>query len=178
MILKIGHRVTFLHEKGEGEIKEIKNGKALVIDEQGFERWYFVRDLAFIHSVDYQIGAINHKEVDVASKAKNTQPKRLSVKSTNKQVLEIDLHIEKLIDSTRGMSNSEILLKQLTEFRAVFSRAKAKSVSKLIVVHGVGEGVLKNEIRIFLSRQEHIDFYDADYREYGKGATEIEFLKH
>jgi hypothetical protein len=34
--------------------------------------------------------------------------------------------------------------------------------------------VLKDEIRLFLSKKDGIEFYDADFREYGKGATAIE----
>jgi hypothetical protein len=88
-------------------------------------------------------------------------------------VWEIDLHIEELLDSHIGWSNSEILLKQMTEFRSFFKKAQEKSIAKIIVIHGVGEGVLKNEIRSFLSKKENVEFYDASYLEYGKGATEI-----
>ena len=90
-------------------------------------------------------------------------------------VWEIDLHIEELLESTRGMSNTEILLKQMKEFRATFKKAKQQHIHKLIVIHGVGEGVLKNEIRTYLSQQDQIEVYDADYSEYGKGATAVEF---
>jgi dsDNA-specific endonuclease/ATPase MutS2 len=43
------------------------------------------------------------------------------------------------------------------------------------VIHGVGEGVLKNEVRTYLENQSGIEFYDSDFREYGKGATTIDF---
>jgi DNA-nicking Smr family endonuclease len=43
----------------------------------------------------------------------------------------------------------------------------------LIAIHGVGEGVLKNEIRSFLGKKDNVEFFDASYMEYGKGATEI-----
>ena len=39
---------------------------------------------------------------------------------------------------------------------------------------GVGEGVLKQEIRSYLDKQEGVEYFDADFREYGKGATTIE----
>ena len=90
-------------------------------------------------------------------------------------VWEVDLHIEELIDSHRGMSNTEIMLKQLGEFRSMFKKAKKQSVHKLIVIHGVGEGVLKSEIRSYLALQDQIEVYDADFSEYGKGATTVEF---
>ena len=49
-----------------------------------------------------------------------------------------------------------------------------KDIQKIIVIHGVGEGVLKEEIRSYLSKQEGLEYYDADFREYGKGATAVE----
>jgi dsDNA-specific endonuclease/ATPase MutS2 len=50
----------------------------------------------------------------------------------------------------------------------------------MVVIHGVGEGVLKQEIRKELKEfYPHFDFYDASYQEYGYGATEIELkYKH
>jgi dsDNA-specific endonuclease/ATPase MutS2 len=44
----------------------------------------------------------------------------------------------------------------------------------VILIHGVGEGILKEEVRTFLSKQEGVEYFDADFREYGKGATTAE----
>ena len=46
----------------------------------------------------------------------------------------------------------------------------------MIVIHGVGDGILKSEVRKILSKYEHLHFFDAPYREYGFGATQIEFF--
>ena len=50
------------------------------------------------------------------------------------------------------------------------------SLEELTNIHGVGEGVLKSEVRIFLSGKEGLDYYDADFREYGKGATSVDLF--
>jgi DNA-nicking Smr family endonuclease len=68
-----------------------------------------------------------------------------------------------------------MLQKQLKELKATFNKAKKNKVNRLIVIHGVGEGVLKNEVRTYLENQSGIEFYDSDFREYGKGATTIDF---
>ena len=65
-------------------------------------------------------------------------------------------------------------MKQMRELRTFYQRAKAKRVRKLVIIHGVGQGVLKEEVRSFLDLQEGLEFYDADFREYGKGATAVE----
>ena len=41
-------------------------------------------------------------------------------------------------------------------------------------IHGVVEGVLKEEVRSELSKIEGVEYFDADFREYGKGATAVE----
>ena len=46
----------------------------------------------------------------------------------------------------------------------------------MIVIHGYGEGILKNEIKNFLKALHYVDFYEADYKRYGQGATEIEVM--
>ena len=48
---------------------------------------------------------------------------------------------------------------------------------KLIVIHGVGEGVLREEVRKMLQFYENVRFHDADMRKYGVGATEVQILR-
>ena len=170
-----GQFVTFLYVKGKGTIVEIKGNKALVEDEDGFEQWYLFSDIALIHSEDYkdEIIAIRLDEIEEVPTYREVANK--SISNRRKKVWEIDLHIEELIDSTRGMSNTDILMKQMSEFKSTFKKAKKQGVETLIVIHGVGEGVLKNEIRSYLTKQDQIEFFDGEYSEYGKGATAIEF---
>ena len=49
---------------------------------------------------------------------------------------------------------------------------KKKSIP-LVFIHGVGEGVLKEELRYLFNRYDNVKFYDADYQKYGLGATEV-----
>ena len=50
--------------------------------------------------------------------------------------------------------------------------AISKRISKIIFIHGVGEGVLKNELHYLFGRYP-VRFYDASYKKYGLGATEV-----
>jgi len=72
------------------------------------------------------------------------------------------------------MSNTQILNRQMSMFKSFFENAKSKNIRKLIIIHGVGEGVLKEEVRSFLSKLEGVEYFDASYADYGKGATQIE----
>lgn len=174
---KIGEKVAFLYEKGGGVILRFdEKNRAIIEDETGFDRPFLLSEIAKIHGNDYRIGedATFVNEDETLSEANVIiKHEQLTGKRRPSEVWEIDLHIEELLDSHVGMSNTEILLKQMTEFRSFFKRAQEKNITKLIVIHGVGEGVLKNEIRTFLSKKDHVEFFDASYMEYGKGATEI-----
>lgn len=89
--------------------------------------------------------------------------------------MEINLHIEELLDNYKGMSNAEIILVQLKHFQNALDIANTEHYRKLIVIHGVGNGRLKHEVRAILASCNNLKFYDASYSKYGFGATEIVF---
>ena len=87
--------------------------------------------------------------------------------------MEVDLHIEELIDNFKGMSNAEIIQIQLKHFQRTLDTAINEHYRKLIVIHGVGNGRLKQEVRNILSSYRNLQYFDASYGKYGFGATEI-----
>lgn len=175
MDFKEGQRVGYLYEKGYGIIRSIKGRQAMVEDEDGFERLLPLSDLVFIHSETYGEKTATIEKDDVEPEISFRVLQERTGQRRPLTVWEMDLHIEELLESHQGMSNTEILMKQMAEFRSMFKKAKREGIHKLIVIHGVGEGVLKNEIRSWLMNQSQIEVYDADFAEYGKGATAVEF---
>ncbi len=173
----IGEKIGFLYEKGGGVILRFdQSNRVIVEDETGFERPFLLTEIVKIHGTEYNMDHYSDKlnDDEMPSEAKFAVWKeKLDGNKKATDLWEIDLHIESLLDTHRGLTNTEILMKQMTEFRSFFKRAQEKNIQKLIVIHGVGEGVLKNEIRMFLAKKDNIEFYDASYMEYGKGATEI-----
>jgi hypothetical protein len=88
----------------------------------------------------------------------------------------IDLHIEKLIDSYQHLSNFEIMTLQLHEFEKYYELAVAHHQPTLIVIHGVGEGKLRDEIHEILRLKNEVkSFVNQFHPLYGFGATEIYF---
>jgi hypothetical protein len=88
----------------------------------------------------------------------------------------VDLHIEKLTDDWKRLSNGEILNLQLKEFEKWYDLALAHRQSQLIVIHGVGKGVLRNEIHDALRLKREVKSFVNQYHpSYGYGATEIYF---
>lgn len=92
------------------------------------------------------------------------------------QVMEIDLHLHKLVDNENGLSAGEKLSYQLEYFERMLNTAIREKKRKLIVIHGIGEGVLREEVRKALQYYDGVRFDDADPRRYGHGATEVELL--
>ena len=88
----------------------------------------------------------------------------------------IDLHIEKLTDSWKHLSNFEILTIQLKEFEKYYDLAVAHYQPSLIVIHGVGVGKLRDEIHESLRGKKEVKSFVNQYSAaYGYGATEIYF---
>jgi dsDNA-specific endonuclease/ATPase MutS2 len=62
---------------------------------------------------------------------------------------------------------------QLDTAKRQLNFAISKRIQKVVFIHGVGEGVLKEELRYLFNRYDNVKFYDADYQKYGLGATEV-----
>jgi hypothetical protein len=90
------------------------------------------------------------------------------------EVIEIDLHINELLDTTAGLSNAAMLQCQLDKFHEVLDENKTRKGQKIVFIHGKGEGVLRKEIeKLLKTRYKTYYFQDASFREYGFGATMV-----
>lgn len=88
--------------------------------------------------------------------------------------LVVDLHIDKLLDDTMGMSNAAKLAYQLDKFNEVMQQNLKYRGRKIIFIHGKGEGVLRNKIEGELRyRYAGFPYQDASFAEYGYGATQV-----
>jgi len=88
----------------------------------------------------------------------------------------VDLHIEKLTDNWKGLSNFEIISIQLSNFEKYYQLAIAHHQPNLIVIHGIGTGKLKNEIHEILKTKKEVRTFANQYHhDFGFGATEIFF---
>lgn len=88
----------------------------------------------------------------------------------------IDIHIEKLTDNHKQLSNYEIMQLQLKEFEKYLELSLAHHQPSLVVIHGVGEGRLRDEIHEILKNKKEVSsFINQFHPLYGYGATEIYF---
>ncbi len=95
-------------------------------------------------------------------------------KINNKEPLEIDLHINNLLDSTAGMSPKDMFDYQMNKFHEVMRANLKKKGQRIVFIHGKGDGVLRAEILKQL-RQKYPSCYvqDASFQKYGFGASMV-----
>jgi hypothetical protein len=86
----------------------------------------------------------------------------------------IDLHIENLTKDFLTLNNADILGIQLNFFEQKLEQGIATGLDEMIFIHGVGNGVLRNEIQKRLSNHKNVAwFQDAQKEKFGYGATKI-----
>ncbi|TNJ42163.1 DNA mismatch repair protein MutS [Tamlana fucoidanivorans] len=177
MKLKIGDRVLVLDEDFSGVVKEIEGTTVSIETEDGFCIDFNENELV---KSDHTIKANMFQKTnlkDVISEKEQSKKRRSNVKKRTKDryepTMEVDLHIHQLVSSYRGMANHDILTLQLDTARRKLDFAISKRIQKIVFIHGVGEGVLKLELEYLFGRYNNIKFYDADYKKYGLGATEV-----
>lgn len=177
---KIGDRVSFLDQVGNGIVSRVLENSYVVVDEHGFE-WEFAANKLVPYSTDlYAHGDYNRYDLEEKRQKDLPQLLRNELKEGEERVLpgkddvlEIDLHIHELTNFISHLSNYEMVTIQLKHFNRFLNDAIRRKYRKLIVIHGLGEGVLRKEIRNILNTTKNCSYRDADYRKYGLGATEI-----
>ncbi len=89
-------------------------------------------------------------------------------------IVEVDLHIRELLDGTEGLSNHDILQVQLEKAETEMRAAINGHVKCIVFIHGLGQGVLKQEVtKMLKSKFPKYYFQDASFKEYGYGATMV-----
>ena len=87
-------------------------------------------------------------------------------------IVEVDLHIGELVDTTAGMNNADMLNLQLDTVRKTMTQHLRRKGQKIVFIHGKGEGVLRKAVIELLKKDyPKAELQDASFREYGFGAT-------
>jgi len=95
-----------------------------------------------------------------------------SKKTTDSDTLEVDLHLDELTLQNSQLTPAGILALQISRFHAAVEEAVSKKLRRIVIIHGMGQGTLKMEIRKELQEKYPQYMYqDASFKEYGFGAT-------
>jgi hypothetical protein len=168
----IGDRVRFLNEKGGGVVVHLLSSHVVtILTDEGFEINFRISELVKDIAEKNRNLHCEIPEQVTGEKEKFFQRKK-SVKA-RKDIPEIDLHIDALLDDYEHLSPSERLRYQLDCFMKFLHRMRIKRNRKVIVIHGVGSGMLKHQIRKILDAMEGVRYQDASMKYYGSGATEV-----
>ena len=101
-------------------------------------------------------------------------PHKETPKQSNSNIIEIDLHIDKLLDDTTGMANKDMLDYQMDVFHKTLEQYKLRRGQKIVFIHGKGDGVLRQRILWELqTKYKRFNHQDASFKQYGYGATMV-----
>ncbi|MHA7059375.1 DNA mismatch repair protein MutS [Aquimarina sp. M1] len=180
-LIKIGDKVSVLDEPIRGSVISIKEDEVTIETTDGFDMTFFAHELVkeaadslLVPSYEEVVKNLQEKEIF------KKKPKRPISKPKERNVppMEVDLHIHKLVKSTKGMTNYDMVTLQLDTAKRQLDFAISKRIPRIVFIHGVGQGILKEELKYLFGRYDNVRISDADYKKYGLGATEIYILQN
>ncbi|MGY0406981.1 MAG: Smr/MutS family protein [Polaribacter sp.] len=174
MRLEIGNKVAVLDDVLKGKVVAIDNNEVSIKTEDGMIFKFLPTELVKIEKEQHELTKFSDiNNTLLQDKIIIAKPKKSLFKKQKQEVImEVDLHIEQLTKSTRGLDNYDMLNIQLDTAKRKIEYAIQKRISKIVFIHGVGEGVLKSELN-YLLHNYPVKYYDASYKKYGLGATEV-----
>lgn len=179
--MKVGDRVEVLDDEISGVIVAVQDATITVLTTEDFELDFRPEELVRTdRSFDAQIVDSKITSQVLADKAMEKPKRTVRVKPKERAIpaMEVDLHIEKLVPHTKYLNNYDMLTIQLDTAKRQLDFAIAKRIQRVVFIHGVGDGVLKADLESLIRRYENIKYYDADYKKYGRGATEVYFYQN
>lgn len=181
MKFKKGQKVSVLDDAISGVVLKIQNELITILTSEGFELEFHTSEL-IIEPDDTVIKneVLNANFQQVIKNKETHHKRRLSIKPKTKdsEKLVVDLHIHQLVEKYNNMGSFEILNLQLDTAKRQLEFAISKRLPHIVFIHGVGEGVLKMELQTLLRRYDNVTFYDADYKTFGLGATEVRIFQN
>ncbi|MFN0031774.1 MAG: Smr/MutS family protein [Flavobacteriales bacterium] len=192
MQLAIGDRVKFLNDEGEGIVTGFADsGLVQVRDRDGFTYEHAAGELVPVGDRVKEYDKYSASQPDIIDVVERNLDPDVQRKATEQfkvlyknreatnvkrkgESMEVDLHIHELLERHNHLSNGEIIQIQLEHFERTLKNAELKKIPRVVYIHGIGQGVLRAEIRKMLHQYyPHCTFMDGPYNEYGYGATEV-----
>ena len=163
---KIGDKVKFLRSNDFGVVESIISERKLKVrDSSGFISVVNINDIIIYDNSTNTVASYG----DMKTGKDNYSNKNIKTKIvSNLNVLKLDLHIENLISDYQQMTNFEIVQVQVKKCEDFLLKSFNTNVQKLIIVHGIGEGVLKKEVHELLNRYQ-LRYYES----LNGGSTEV-----
>ncbi len=195
MSINIGDTIRFLHDVGGGVVvAKNEDGEVMIRMEDGFEIPVLCSDCVVVARAEVVEAPVIKNEVKVVAKKRDefqhnldrlkaafTPSQSVVVTKTKKEksvpvtnFLEVDLHIDNLLDSTSGMNSGDMLRYQLDEVRRTIKKYSHNRGMRIVFIHGNGDGVLRSAILSELRRMGMAHkATPASFSRYGHGALQV-----
>ncbi len=159
-------------------VKSLRLNPVKFYRQNSYEKTRYFAQNAIIFSLfetDLESEVARLSDTDLTKVIKEKDELKVETKRVvSPDLVEVDLHIHELIDDTRGLANHEMLEIQLGRFRNEMETAISNGTRRIVFIHGIGNGTLKQELRKELTtKYKKYYFQDASFKEYGYGATMV-----
>ena len=161
---RAGDRVKFVNDVGTATVLRLDGDAVIVEDEDGFERTVERSELmdagdreldekkygnklpSVAQLLTQEVGERRMKELqrDCEVRYRHAQATSMSRRDAH---MEVDLHIHELVDDQRGLADRAKLAIQMAHFERMMDIAKREKLRRIVFIHGVGQGVLRHQIR-------------------------------
>lgn len=146
VVLPSGRVGKYEGKNKDGKARVNVDGKIVVADHEKISTQDIEKQVSF--DVDAFLNDLIDHESEVSKKSSYSRIK------VNKYL--IDLHIDKLNPSLKNDGTSKISDYQIKAFRDFIDEAYTNRRSPVTVVHGRGEGILRNEIHSILDHDHRV----------------------
>jgi hypothetical protein len=167
----VGQEVGVLREAGVFKVCSVEKEHLVLEDEIGFTYRYLKQDVVARQQIN--IDKITSKDLQAKI---TTAAKKVEV-SKERNLPFIDLHSEELSIPSH-LPAHDVFLAQINAFKSFCNGQAQRRNAKFIVIHGAGEGKLKQEIRQICNGKEGMSVHDAQWSNGAVGASRIELLLH
>lgn len=164
--MKKGDKVSVLDEELRGIIISIKDEQVEIEDEYGFRHWFYKAQLVSYNYSIYEENTPINKEKDTKNSSKKHQ----------KNELKIDLHFEQLVEFPNRYKPWERLLIQKEKLIEIMEYCRSNSVKKLLIIHGLGDGVLQEMVYDVLRGYTRIEYEENDFFKHSSTSVEVIFI--
>ena len=179
MDFKVGDKIAVIDDVIKGKVTAVHPNKIVVEDEDGFSYEYLPKELVIITENQKELSKFSDidneylsEKINESFSRKHAPNFKTNVKPDKLLPMEVDLHINQLVASTKGMDNYDMLTLQLETAKHKLEFAIKNRIPKIVFIHGMGAGVLKTELE-FLFKKYNVYWNDASFQKYGLGATEV-----
>lgn len=174
--MKVGEKVSVLDDVIFGIIQEIHGQRILILTNDGFGMEFDKRELVVMNDEISKMDFSPESISQILSEKEEKKIKRAkTVKSKDRMLppMEVDLHIHQLVSKSKGMSNYDMLSIQIETAKRQLDFAIKKKIQRVVFIHGIGAGVLRAELEYLFRQYENLQYNDANFQKYGRGATEV-----